>query len=199
MSDQTPESEAVVGAGTAGAQDTPPGASVAHRWLLVVGSAALVLLADQLTKWWAVSELAPDPTSPGRVIDVVWKLRFNYAENTGMAFSQGASSGRWIGLVVIVIVIVLVLFAARSTSRVQVVLLGVIIGGALGNLVDRAARADDGWLSGAVVDFIDFQFWPVFNIADAAVVVGGLMLVIYSMREPAEDTVPGETAPEDKA
>ncbi len=158
--------------------------TVPHRWMWVVGPAALVLLADQLTKWWAVEELAPSATSPGRIIDVVWKLRFNYAENTGMAFSQGASSGRWIGLVVVVIVAALVVFAARSHSRTQVVLLGVIIGGALGNLVDRAARAEDGWLSGAVVDFIDFQFWPVFNIADAAVVVGGLLLVLVSLREP---------------
>jgi signal peptidase II len=170
--------------------------TVPHRWMWVVGPAALVLLADQLTKWWAVEELAPSATSPGRIIDVVWKLRFNYAENTGMAFSQGASSGRWIGLIVVVIVAALVVFAARSHSRTQVVLLGVIIGGALGNLVDRAARAEDGWLSGAVVDFIDFQFWPVFNIADAAVVVGGLLLVLVSLREPeaadaeADDATP---------
>jgi signal peptidase II len=157
---------------------------VPHRWMLVIGSAAWVLLADQLTKWWAVEELAPSATSPGRIIDVAWKLRFNYAENTGMAFSQGASSGRWIGLIVVLIVAALVVFAARSHSRLQVILLGVIIGGAIGNLVDRAARAEDGWLSGAVVDFIDLQFWPVFNIADAAVVVGGLLLVLVSLREP---------------
>ncbi len=175
---------------------TEPPRTVPHRWMWVVGPAALVLLADQLTKWWAVEELAPSATSPGRIIDVVWKLRFNYAENTGMAFSQGASSGRWIGLIVLVIVAALVVFAARSHSRTQVVLLGVIIGGALGNLVDRAARAEDGWLSGAVVDFIDFQFWPVFNIADAAVVVGGLLLVLVSLREPeaadaeADDATP---------
>ncbi len=175
---------------------TEPPRTVPHRWTWVVGPAALVLLADQLTKWWAVEELAPTATSPGRIIDVVWKLRFNYAENTGMAFSQGASSGRWIGLIVLVIVAALVVFAARSHSRTQVVLLGVIIGGALGNLVDRAARAEDGWLSGAVVDFIDFQFWPVFNIADAAVVVGGLLLVLVSLREPeaadaeADDATP---------
>ena len=157
---------------------------VPHRWAWLIGVAATVLLADQLTKWWAVEELAPSELSPGRVVDVVWKLRFNYAENTGMAFSQGASSGRWIGLIVVVIVIALVVFAARSHSKAQVILLGVIVGGALGNLVDRAARADDGWLSGAVVDFIDLQFWPVFNIADAAVVVGGLLLVLISLREP---------------
>jgi signal peptidase II len=168
---------------------------VAHRWWWLVGVAAVVLLADQLTKWWAVEELAPTDTSPGRVIDVVWKLRFLYAENTGMAFSQGASSGRWIGLVVVAIVVALVVFASRSTSRTQVILLGVILGGALGNLVDRVARAEDGWLSGAVVDFIDFQFWPVFNIADAAVVVGGLVLVLYSMREPEPETTPEPEQP----
>lgn len=158
-------------------------ASVAHRWLWVLGAAAAVLLADQLTKWWAVAELENQLPKP-----VIWKLQFNYAENTGMAFSQGASSGRWIGLIVIAILVALVVFAARSHSRTQVILLGVIIGGALGNLVDRAARAEEGWLTGAVVDFIDFQFWPIFNIADAAVVVGGLLLVAFSLREPDSGT-----------
>ncbi|MCP4436842.1 MAG: signal peptidase II [Actinomycetia bacterium] len=155
-----------------------------HRWLLLVVSAAIVLVADQLSKWWAVSELAPDPT---KKVEIIGSLQFRYAENTGMAFSQGAGSGRWIGLIVIVIVIALVVFASKVRSKVQVVLLGVVIGGALGNLIDRAFRAEEGWLSGAVVDFIDLQWWPVFNIADMAVVLGGILLVIWSTRDPQED------------
>jgi signal peptidase II len=159
-----------------------------HRWLLLGAAVAIVLLLDQLTKWWAVRSLAPSPEQPlGHVVDVVWTLRFNYAENTGMAFSQGADSGRWIGLLVMVIVVGLVVLGARVHTRAQVVLVGVVIGGALGNLVDRAFRADDGPLSGAVVDFIDFQWWPVFNVADAAVVVGGILLVLVSAREPDGD------------
>ncbi len=155
---------------------------------LVLGPALVVLVADQLTKWWAVRELAPPPRGAGRVVDVVGSLRFLYAENTGMAFSKGASSGRWIALVVILVVVAMVVFASRVTSRATVALLGVVIGGALGNLIDRVVRAEDGWLSGAVVDFVDLQWWPVFNVADAAVVVGGILLVFVATREsPGED------------
>ena len=118
---------------------------------------------------------------------MVGSLRFRYAENTGMAFSRGAESGRWIGLLVMVIVVVLFVVAARANTRAQVILLGVVIGGALGNLLDRAFRAEGDWLSGAVVDFIDLQWWPVFNIADAAVVVGGILLVVFAAREPGAD------------
>lgn len=163
-----------------------------HRWLLLLVSMAAVLLLDLLTKWWAVQHLAPSVERPsGRTVDLVGSLRFNYAENTGMAFSRGAESGRWIGLLVIAIVVGLVVLGARARTRTQVVLIGVVIGGALGNLLDRAFRAEDEFLSGAVVDFIDLQWWPVFNIADAAVVVGGILLVLVSTREPSTETAPG--------
>ena len=62
------------------------------------------------------------------------------------------------------------------------VLLGMILGGAVGNLADRAARAGDGFLGGAVVDFIDLQWWPVFNAADSAIVVAGVILVLTAPR-----------------
>ena len=61
---------------------------------------------------------------------------------------------------------------------------GLISGGALGNLLDRAFRGDDGFLHGAVIDFIDLQWWPVFNVADACIVVGAILLVIASFRVP---------------
>ncbi|MCB1270077.1 MAG: signal peptidase II [Microthrixaceae bacterium] len=159
-----------------------------RRWTLLVGSVVVVLLLDQLTKWWAVSQLAPPPEGNGRIVDVVASLRFRYAENTGMAFSRGAESGRWIGLLVIIVVVVMVYFATRVRSPGLVVTLGVVVGGALGNLLDRLLRAEDGWLSGAVVDFIDLQWWPVFNVADAAVVVGGIVLVLLATREPEATT-----------
>jgi signal peptidase II len=160
---------------------------VHHRWLKVVLVAAVVLLVDQLTKWWAVETLGPPPTGQGRVVDVLWTLRFRYAENTGMAFSKGAQSGRWIALVVIAIVVAMVVVAARATTTTQVLLIGVVIGGALGNLADRVFRAAEGFLSGAVVDFVDVQWWPVFNVADAAVVCGGIALVWFGTREPERD------------
>ncbi|MCZ7630463.1 MAG: signal peptidase II [Microthrixaceae bacterium] len=158
--------------------------STAQRWITLASAAVLVVAADQLSKMWAVKQLAPPPDGAGRVVEVVGSLRFAYAENTGMAFSQGSESGRWIGLVVIAVIGAMLFFASRVRSRLTVLLLGVVIGGALGNLIDRALRATDGWLSGPVVDFVDLQWWPVFNIADAAVVVGGVFLVFVATREP---------------
>jgi signal peptidase II len=161
--------------------------TVPHRWLKVALVAAGVLLVDQLTKRWAVETLGPPPSGEGQIVDVIWTLRFRYAENTGMAFSQGAQSGRWIALVVMAIVVAMVVIAARATTTTQVLLIGVVIGGALGNLSDRLFRATQGFLSGAVVDFIDLQWWPVFNVADAAVVLGGIALVWFGTRESPPD------------
>ncbi len=156
--------------------------SAVRRWA-TVGVAALVVLAlDQLTKRWAVDRLK------GQLpIDVVWTLRFTYAENTGMAFSKGTGAGRWISLVVVAIVVALVLLARNVRTVGGLVLIGVVIGGAFGNLVDRVFRAHDGLLTGGVVDWIDVQWWPIFNIADAAVVLGGILIAIMLLREPVED------------
>ncbi|UDY35987.1 signal peptidase II [Dermatobacter hominis] len=154
----------------------------ARRWTIVGLVAAFVLALDQLTKAWAVDRLK------GQLpIHVIWTLQFNYAENTGMAFSRGTGAGRWISLVVLAIVVGLVLLARNVRSTVGLVLIGIVVGGAFGNLVDRVFRAHDGVLTGAVVDWIDVQWWPIFNIADAAVVVGGILVAIFLLREPVED------------
>jgi len=153
-----------------------------RRWSIVGIAAAAVLLVDQLTKNWAVDRLEGEAP-----IDVVWTLRFTYATNTGMAFSKGSGAGRWIALLVVGIVIALVLLARNVRTTVGLVLIGVVIGGAFGNLWDRLLRANDGFLTGAVVDFIDVQWWPIFNIADASVVVGGILLALHLLREPVDD------------
>ena len=144
----------------------------------VVGTTVLVL--DQLSKWWAVNAL-----SDGRIIDVVGKLRFNLFFNTGVAFSLGSGNGLGPWITVLAIgVVVGVSFGATSRYPLGAVAAGLIAGGALGNLLDRAFRGDDGFLHGAVIDFIDPQVWPVFNVADSAVVVGAILLVIASFRMP---------------
>lgn len=153
--------------------------SGAGRWLIVAGSAAVVVVLDQLSKWWATERLRNSEP-----VDVIWTLRFNYAENTGMAFSTGAGHGWLIGLIACTIVGVLLVTARKVDARLQLVLIGVVIGGALGNVIDRLTRGDGGFMSGAVVDFIDLQWWPIFNVADAAVVVGGILLAISMLRSP---------------
>ncbi len=145
------------------------------------------MLLDQLTKHWALERL-----SDGRTIDLVGSLRFNLAFNTGMAFSAGSGSGAIIGAVALLIVVVLIVVARRIDSKLQLVLVGIVIGGAIGNVIDRLFRStlpgmSDGFMSGAVVDFVDLQWWPVFNVADAAIVVGGISLALLSARAPVEE------------
>jgi signal peptidase II len=76
------------------------------------------------------------------------------------------------------------MYARTVTDRRMLVLFGAIAGGAIGNLLDRLLRADDGFMSGGVVDFIDFQWWPIFNVADMAVVCGAIGLMLLSLTEP---------------
>jgi signal peptidase II len=140
---------------------------------LTIAVAVAVVIVDQLTKWWAVRTL------DDRNIDVFWTLRFHLSYNTGMAFSRGQNWGPLIGVVALVIVVVLLLSVKRTSSRLSEVVVGLIIGGAIGNIVDRLIR-DPYWLRGGVVDFIDFQWFPIFNVADMAITIGGALLILTS-------------------
>lgn len=138
-----------------------------------------MVAADQLTKWWALEALAG-----GRVVDVVWTLRFNLTYNTGFAFSMGGGLGPVIAVVVLAIIGFLIWQGRRVSSGIGAVALGLLLGGAVSNLADRAFRGDGGFMSGAVVDFIDLQWWPIFNLADAAVVIGVALFLVSSTRVP---------------
>jgi len=135
------------------------------------------LVVDQLTKAWALEAL------DDRNIDLVWKLRLNLVFNSGMAFSKGGGLGPVLGVLAVIITAVIVRIGLRSKSVVQVVALGMIAGGALGNFCDRLFRSSEGLLKGRVIDFIDAQFWPVFNVADVGVTCGVLFLLITTARE----------------
>jgi len=141
-----------------------------RRLALPIGAAVIVV--DQGTKQWALGRL-----SEGRVIDLVWTLRFRLTFNEGMAFGAGQGLGVAIGLLAAVIIALLIRQTARAMPRSQAAALGLILGGAAGNLIDRLLR-DERLLRGAVVDFIDLQWFPVFNVADAAINVGAALLVI---------------------
>lgn len=163
---------------------------------LSLAIAAFVVVVDQLTKWWAVSTL------DDRNIDLVWTLRFNLSFNTGMAFGTGRSMGPIIAVLAMVIVVGLLLSLRRGTSRTIDVSIGMILGGAIGNLIDRLLR-DPGWFRGGVVDFIDFQWFPIFNVADMGITVGGALLVLASWRMGAQAAdgaeEPAPSAAEDAA
>lgn len=157
---------------------TPTPSSLPPRRLrLIAGVAGSVVVLDQASKWWAVHNLSDGP------IDLIGSLRLNLLYNTGAAFSLGSGRGLgpWITLLAIAVVIGLS-FGYTSRFGLGAVAAGLIAGGAVGNLLDRAFRGDGGFLHGAVVDFIDLQWWPVWNVADAAVVIGSILLAVAAFQ-----------------
>ncbi len=157
------------------------------RWYapLVLGALA-VIVVDQLSKSWAVSAL-----SDGEPIALIGPLEFRLAFNSGMAFSQGEGKGLLISAVGLGIVAFLVWTARSVPATWMRVVMGVVAGGAIGNIVDRAVRssyeAAPGIMKGKVVDFIYTGFWPTFNVADSAIVVGGIVLAIAMWRLDESD------------
>ncbi len=152
----------------------------------ILGTCAGVLVLDQITKRWAISALSDGPT--GEWLGVRFRLLFN----PGASFSTFAdgSAGPVLGVLAFVIALVLLRAGYKATDRWSPYIYAIIAGGALGNFADRLLRAEDGVLSGTVVDFIDFGWWPVFNIADTALIGGVGLLVLATMLTPddAEST-----------
>jgi signal peptidase II len=150
---------------------------IARRRGLIAAVALAVFVADQLTKVWAVDRL-----SGGRTIHIVGSLRLALTRNPGGAFGLGAGVIPFLALAAVAIVMVVVA-RSDSTQRLPVaVSVGLVLGGAFGNLADRLFRYPGG-MSGHVVDFIDLRWWPVFNVADSAITVGCIALVFLLGRE----------------
>ena len=158
------------------------GRRLTYAALIVIGALAL----DQGTKEWALNRL-----SGNRIVDVpVPTLEFDLAYNSGFSFSTGSGRGNLVGLVVIALCAFLVWQILHESRTRRVMLYAIILGGALGNLVDRIFRADDGFLSGKVIDFIDVDWYAVFNVADIFVVCGCIAFVIdeYLVHRTAKAT-----------
>ena len=142
----------------------------------------LVIAADQATKTWAENQLT------GGNRHVIGPVNFTLTYNSGAAFSFGRGVTPIIEAVVVVLVVWL-LAASRRVSRSASVPasigMGLLLGGALGNLADRLFRHAQGH-AGGVIDFIQAaSWWPVFNVADASIVVGVVVLVLsYAARPP---------------
>lgn len=139
--------------------------------------AAAVVALDQTTKAWALRHLADGP------VEVVWTLRLRLTFNAGTAFGLAGGAGPVIA-VIAVAAAAGALWWARRVPAWQAAVAGLIAGGALGNVIDRVVRATDGPLSGHVVDFIDLGWWPVFNLADMAIVSGAVVLGLFHRPPP---------------
>jgi signal peptidase II len=148
------------------------------------GTAALAYAADRATKLWAERSLAG--RSPIVLIPKVVQL--NYTTNAGGAFGLlGGQPWLFFGATLGVCAVIAVL-SGRLSSRISAVGLGLILGGALGNLTDRIIHGIG--VSGRVTDFIDLHVWPVFNLADSSIVIGALLIVLAGMRRERAGSEP---------
>jgi signal peptidase II len=151
------------------------------KWLNL---SALVIIFDQLTKWLMSNWLDLYQT-----VAVVPYFNLTLAHNYGAAFSFLASAGGWqrwfFTLLAVVVSIVLIVWMKRlkAQARLEAISLALILGGAIGNVIDRV-------LHGYVIDFLDVYVgsyhWPAFNIADSAICVGAVLLIFDSFRSKTE-------------
>jgi signal peptidase II len=151
------------------------------RECLIVAVAALVLGLDQLSKAAVMRFLEPQvPWIPIEPLRTIFSL--TYVTNTGAAFGLFPQLGNLFVFVNLGIVAALLVFYRRFgvAHWLLPICLGLQLGGAMGNLVDRLRL-------GHVVDFIDFKVWPVFNLADSCIVVGVLILAFLLLREQPEE------------
>jgi signal peptidase II len=138
-------------------------------WRLAIAAAGVFMALDQITKQIAISSI-----DRGETINVFFGIDLTYVRNTGVAFGALAGGGWVLTLLTAVAIAALVgFFTVRASTPWLWLPVGIIAGGALGNLADRAR-------DGAVIDFIDPAFWPAFNLADVGIVIGilGLFYVV---------------------
>ncbi len=143
-------------------------------YLLALSVAAAVVAADLWTKRTAAVSFADGPLT---VIPGV--LTFTFGENPGASFSMFQDAGPFLALAAVVAVVVVLVALRHPRPTPEVVGFGLIMGGAVGNLVDRIFRAE-GFLDGHVIDWIQFPNFPIFNIADSAITISVVLLFIVA-------------------
>lgn len=153
--------------------------------------AATSYLADQATKEWAQRHLT---VGEPRSLVGEW-LRLDLTHNAGAAFSIGTGYTVALSLVAVAVVLVCLRVATRLASAGWALALGLLLGGAAGNVTDRLLRAP-GPLRGQVVDFLRLPHWPVFNLADASITVAAVIFVLLSLRGVRIDGSRGAAAGE---
>jgi len=137
------------------------------QWLGLAAVAVAAILADQVTKHVVASQIAL-----GDAVHVLGPFSIRHVQNTGIAFGLFAGATSLVVVLTAVAVVWMLVYFARSGARHPVlpVALGLVIGGSVSNLVDRVRL-------GYVTDFLDFRYWPAFNLADSFIVVGVLLIL----------------------
>jgi signal peptidase II len=171
-------------------QQDPPAPTRPLRTVLLLSVALLALVLDVVTKVLVVERL--EGREPVELLGGQLLLRVSRNPGAAFSFAEGATVLFTAVAVAVVVVILRVSRQLRSTG--WALSLGLLLGGAAGNLVDRVLRSP-GPGRGAVVDFIDFQVWPSFNVADSAIVTGGLLAVLLSLRGVEMDGSSGRARP----
>lgn len=172
----TPEPEEADGAG-ASAEPSAAGGRGKRRIAVLLGVAALAYLLDLVTKIVVVAELEHEGAIE---IFGTW-LQLEVIRNRGAAFGFGEAMTIVFTCIAAIVIAVIARIARKLYSVPWAIALGMLLGGALGNLTDRLLRAPGGF-KGAVVDFIAPAHFAVFNLADSAIVCGGFLIVILSFR-----------------
>jgi signal peptidase II len=144
---------------------------------ILVTVAAVVYALDVVTKLLVVAKL-----TPGQPVHVLGSfLQLTYTRNSGAAFSIGWGYTAVFSLIAVGVILVILRLARRLYSAPWALALGLLLGGAIGNLTDRIARAP-GLFRGWVVDFIQFPHFAIFNVADSAITCGGVLMVLLAFR-----------------
>jgi signal peptidase II len=147
-----------------------------RRYALAVGVAASVVLVDALTKRWASIRFDGSPLEviPGF-------LTFTYTENPGAAFGSLQNAGPFLGVAAIGVTLGLLWTMRHSRPGLEIFSFALIMGGAVGNLVDRIFRGP-GLLDGKVIDWVNLWWIPTFNIADMSITIAVALLVVQTWR-----------------
>jgi signal peptidase II len=146
-------------------------------FVVLVAAAVPVYCADQLTKAWVSANL-----QPGQPRDLIGSvLQLNLTHNAGAAFSIGTGATWVLTAIACAVVVFVMVTARRLRSRGWALALGLLLGGSLGNLTDRMFRAP-GPGRGHVVDFLQLPHYPIFNIADSAIVSAAVLIAVLALR-----------------
>jgi signal peptidase II len=147
-------------------------------WRSLYLIAWVVWLIDLGTKVWAVEVLS----SRANVEVIGSFLQLTFVKNPGAAFGIGAGSTIIFTIFALSVLVIITRYATQLTSKGWAVVCGLVLGGILGNLTDRIFR-EPGFLQGHVIDWIQIPNWPVFNIADSAIVIAALIAIVLTIRD----------------